>query len=171
MLLSVRPKRGEPYTVRLGFDVLADSPAPRVGEPAPPSRNLTGKDVRLSAIDSARPHDTMHDLTIADAVRSGKPTLILFATPGYCETATCGPDLEVAQELQKQHGASANFIHIETPSHPAVPQAQKPTVEQWGIESEPWIFLVDKRGNVAERFEGGLTLAEVEPVFEALLCP
>jgi len=106
---------------------------------------------------------------LEQAVRSGKPTLILFATPGYCETATCGPDLEVAKALQAKHGGDANFVHIETPTSPQAPQVQRPTVVEWGMRTEPWIFLVDAKGVVAERFEGGLTLAEVEPAFEKLL--
>lgn len=169
-VLTVRPRNGKPYEVQMDFQVLADSPVPRVGESAPPSRNLTKKDVKsLSEIDSGRPPNDMHDLTIAEAVRSGKPTLILFATPGYCETATCGPDLQVAQALKAKYGDRANFIHIETPSNPAAPQAQKPTVEEWHLRTEPWIFLVDREGNIAERFEGGLTLDEVEPAFQRLL--
>lgn len=169
-LLTVRPQRAQPYEVQLDFTVAADSSVPRVGEAAPRSKNLTKRDVEdLSEIDSAAPHDDMHDLTIAEAVQSGKPALILFATPGYCETATCGPDLEVAQTLKRKHGDGVNFIHIETPSNPDAPQAQKPTMREWGLKSEPWIFLVDRNGKIADRFEGGLTLAEVEPAFLKLL--
>lgn len=169
-LLTMRPEGAEPFSVQLDFEVKADSPVPSVGEPAPPSRNLTKADVKnLSEISSAQPPAAMHDLTIAEAVRSGKPSLILFATPGFCETATCGPDLQVAQSLQERYGDRANFIHIETPSSEAAPQAQKPTMEEWKLETEPWLFLIDRDGKIAERFEGGLTLAEVEPAFEKLV--
>lgn len=169
-LLTVRPKDGKAYGLQMDFKVVADSPVPGVGEAAPPSKNLTKKDVKsLSEIDSAAPHDDMHDLTIAEAVRSGKPTLVLFATPGFCETATCGPDLQVAQALEKKYRGRANFIHIETPSNEAAPQAQMPTVQQWGLTSEPWIFLIDRNGRVADRFEGGLTLAEVGPAFSKVV--
>lgn len=169
-LLTVRPRGAKPFTVQMDFTVAADSPVPRVGETAPPSDNLTRRDVRdLNEIDSARPHDAMHDLTIKEAVRSGKPTLVLFATPGYCETATCGPDLAVAQTLQEEYAGRANFIHIETPTSERAPQAQAPTVKEWGLRSEPWLFLIGPDGRVAERFEGGLTLDEVRPAFEKLL--
>ena len=169
-IATIRPQGAAAYSVQMNFEVLADSPVPQVGEAAPPSRNLTSKDVKsLEEIDSGRPPNDMHDLTIEQAVRSGKPTLILFATPGYCETATCGPDLEVAKALQAKHGGDANFVHIETPTSPQAPQVQRPTVVEWGMRTEPWIFLVDAKGVVAERFEGGLTLAEVEPAFEKLL--
>ena len=185
-VFSITPPSGSPYQTRVNFTVAADSPVPNVGEAAPPSRNLTKQDVAdQGEIDSAVPLDTMHDLSIADAVRSGKPSLILFATPGYCESRMCGPDLQVMQALQQKYGAQANFIHIETPSHThteavgpehytasghgGVAQPQIITMTQWGLTSEPWIFVVDKDGKIAERFEGGLTLDEVEPAVVTIL--
>ena len=164
--LATIKRQGHPTQQdKLDFDVLKRGTVPMIGDAAPPSKNLTAKDVKdLSTIDFADPHDDMHDMTIADAVKSGKPTLILFATPGFCQTATCGPDLEVAQKLEAQYKGKVNFIHIETPAdHPGAPQAQRPTVEQWGLKTEPWIFLIDKDGKVANRFEGGLTVQEVGP--------
>lgn len=169
-LLILRPQNEPAFAVQLPFDVVATSRVPRIGQPALPSKNLVRADVAdLAAIDSARPSDDMHELTIADAVRSGKPTLILFATPGFCETATCGPDLQVVQALKRKYGDRANFIHIETPSNDSAPQAQKPTTEQWGLTTEPWVFLIDRQGVVADRFEGGITLVEIEPALVRLL--
>jgi hypothetical protein len=175
------------YQARLNFTVQARSAIPQVGDSAIPSQNLTIRDVeKISDIDSAQPHDTMHTLTIAQAVRSGKPSLILFATPGFCESRMCGPDLDVALALQRQYGDRANFIHIETPSHthpgvvapdhytsgthPGVARPQIQTMQEWGLKTEPWIFLLDRDGRVAARFEGGLTFDEVAPAF-ALLFP
>ncbi|HYO49254.1 MAG TPA: hypothetical protein VEW94_05330 [Chloroflexia bacterium] len=189
-ILNITRQGKEPYGTRMEFDVLADSTVPMVGEPAPPSKNLTKKDVAdISEIDSASPPSDMHDLTIAEAVTSGKPTLVLFAAPGFCPSFTCGPSLEVAQALQAKYGDKVNFIHIEAPNdiqnhthtgpvdpnhhqqpgHQGVAKPQVETAKEWGLKSEPWIFLVDKEGKIADRFEGGLTLEEVEPAFVKLL--
>jgi len=185
-LLTVQRPGRTAYDVRLNFTVRADSPIPGVGAFAPRSRNLTLRDVRdVAEIDSAQPHDTMHNLTIAEAVKSGKPTLVLFGTPGFCESRMCGPDLAVAQALQSKYAAQANFIHIETPSHThlqpvnpehyttgghaGVARPQIATMQEWGLQTEPWIFLVDRTGVVVAEFEGGLTLQEVEPAFVPLL--
>ena len=63
-----------------------------VGETPPASKNLTKTDVKdLSEINSAMPHDDMHDLTIAEAITSGKPTLILFATPASARQPRAAP--------------------------------------------------------------------------------
>lgn len=170
-LVTIKRQGRAPTQEKLDFDVLTRGSAPMIGDPAPASKNLTSKDVKdLNTICSARPNDDMHDMTIADAIKSGKPTVILFATPGFCETATCGPDLEVAQKLEDKYRGKANFIHIETPAdHPNAPQAQRPTVDQWGLHTEPWIFFVDKDGKIANRFEGGLTFQELDPEFQKLI--
>src|SRR4028118_297405 len=68
------------------------------------------------ALPISQPHDDMHNMTIAEAAQSGKPTLILFAAPGFCPSFTCGPNLEIAQALEEKYRDKVNFIHIETPN-------------------------------------------------------
>ena len=37
------------------------------------------------------PPDPMHSISLDDALRNGKPTVVSFATPLLCESQTCGP--------------------------------------------------------------------------------
>lgn len=189
-LLTIQREGQRAYQTRLEFKVVADSAVPMVGETPPLSRNLTIKDdPTLDNICSAHPHDDMHRMTIAEAAQSGKPTLILFAAPGFCPSFTCGPNLEIAQGLEAKYRDKVNFIHVETPNTlqdhthtlPVEPNhRQNPghygillpdvkTMEEWGLQSEPWIFLLDSQGKVASRFEGGLTIDEVEPELAKLV--
>ncbi len=39
----------------------------------------------------------------------------------------------------------------------------------WHLGSEPWLFLIDAKGIIAGRFEGGITKEEVGPVLEKLI--
>jgi hypothetical protein len=39
----------------------------------------------------------------------------------------------------------------------------------WHLESEPWLFLIDAKGIIAARFEGGMTKEEVGPMLEKLI--
>jgi hypothetical protein len=168
-IVTIRRLNQDPYQVQMNFDVLARGAVPMIGEKPPASQNLTQKDdPTLASICSTLPHDDMHTMTIADAMKSGKPTFILFATPGFCDTQTCGPDMQVAQAIEQKYKDRANFIHIETPSVPEAPQGQLPTMIQWGLKTEPWVYFLDKTGKIAERFEGGLTYEEVEPEFAKL---
>ncbi len=189
-LLTIQREGQRAYQSQLEFKVVADSKVPSVGEMPPLSQNQTIKDdPTLDNICSAQPHDDMHNITIAEAATSGKPTLILFAAPGFCPSFTCGPNLEIAQALEQKYRDKVNFIHIETPNTlqdhrhtlPVEPtHRQNPghygillpdisTMEEWGMQSEPWIFLLDSQGKVAARFEGGLTLDEVEPELAKLV--
>jgi hypothetical protein len=131
----------------------------------------------------------MHTMTIADAVASGKPTVILFAAPGFCPSFTCGPDLELMQKLETKYRDKANFIHIESPNalqdhthtgpldpahrqlpgHQGTYKPQVQTANEWGLKTEPWLFFIDENGTIVDRFEGGLTYDEVEPRLAAAL--
>ena len=189
-LLTIQRDGQRSYQTRLDFKVVADSAVPMVGEVPPLSQNQTIKDdPTLDYICSAQPHDDMHNMTIAEAVASGRPSLLLFAAPGFCPSFTCGPNLEIAQALEQKYRDKVNFIHIETPNTiqdhthtlPVEPNhRQQPghygillpdvkTMEEWALQSEPWIFLLDSQGKVASRFEGGLTLDEVEPELARLV--
>ncbi|MDQ6693748.1 MAG: hypothetical protein M3014_04910 [Chloroflexota bacterium] len=187
-LMTISRQGLQPYSTRVSFDVLAKGSVPRKGDPAPPSKNDTEQSMgqskgNLDQICSAQPHDDMHKLTIAEAVKSGKPSLILFAAPGFCPSFTCGPDLEVVQTIESKYRDKANFLHIESPNDiqnqirtthdpnvsKGVDRPQIETAKEWGLHTEPWVFLVDKNGKIFERFEGGLTLDEVQPEFEKLM--
>lgn len=101
--------------INLPFTVAPPEEVITVGDPAPKSRQTLASDVDdITEIDSMRPPDPMHDLTIEDAVTSGRPTVILFGTPAFCETLTCGPVMEtVMLPLYEQYLDQANFIHVE----------------------------------------------------------
>jgi hypothetical protein len=154
---------------RTRFPVKAKSDTPAIGSDAPRSRNLTARDVSdIRQIDSGVVSNDMHDLTIADAIASGKPLVAIFATPGFCATQTCAPMVDEMASLKRVIGDDANFVHIEIYKDP---QNRVPyeTVTEWGLTSEPWVFLVDKRGKVAAKFEGPAPRAEVEEELRRLL--
>lgn len=37
------------------------------------------------------PDPDLYQLTIAEALITGRPTVIVFATPAFCTSPTCGP--------------------------------------------------------------------------------
>ena len=39
----------------------------------------------------------------------------------------------------------------------------------WKLQSEPWLFLIDAKGMIAGRYEGGLTKEELGPALEKLI--
>jgi len=167
----------EPVPFR--FNVLEKTPELAVGDPAPPSRQLTVADVKdISEIDSSYPpRPQMHDVTVADALASGKPLVVAFATPAFCESRTCGPVMETVMDpLYRKHKDEAVFIHIEPYQlkelREGSGQIPVEATSEWRINTEPWLFVVGRDGRVAARFEGIVALDEVEGALrEALARP
>ena len=154
----------------LFFDV-ADAPsAPAVGSPAVISRSKTLDDVasiRDLTTGSLRDPD-LYQITIADAVTSGLPTVIVMASPAFCTNAVCGPQVQALQQLKNRYKGQANFIHVDLYDNPEEIQGDldrgiiSPTVIEWGLPSTEWSFVIDRDSNVAARFESFATLEELE---------
>lgn len=172
--VSIPQADGPPEVTRMRLDVLARPRAPAVGSRAVPSRNLTVADEPdLGKITSdASPDPELYQLTVAAAIAARKPFLVAFSTPGYCQTAVCAPNMQVIKELKEQYKEQVNFIHVEVYPYPFGESFQAgrrvPAMDEWGLRTEPWTFLVDSEGVIQARYEGGITFAELEPALAQL---
>jgi hypothetical protein len=158
-------------TIRPRFNVIAKGSTPAIGAAAPRSRNLTAADVTdISQIDSsATPSPEMHTSTIADAIAAGKPTLVLFAVPGYCSSRLCGPELEIMRKLYPRYKGRAEFIHVEFYDKPSSPsRLPVPAVVEWNLRTEPWFFVIDAKGIITAKFEGPVSLQELDEALKAV---
>ncbi len=156
---------------RIGIEVAEKGNAVAPGMPAPQSKTPTAAQVQdLTTITSdSKPDTRLYQMSVAQAVSSGKPSLILFATPGFCQTAVCGPGVDVAQRLADTFGDKINVVHVEIYQYPFERLQQVAAMKEWGLRTEPWLFLVDKTGQVTDRFEGGITYEELEPAVTELV--
>ncbi len=163
----------------LTFSVAAEKFGLAVGDPAPRTVQTLASDVEdIRDIDtSTKPIEEQHILTIADAVTSGKPTVIAFATPAYCQTQICGPVKEIMDDLYETYASDANFIHIEPYDVPRMRSGDctdladciVPAVDEWRLPNEPWTFIVDAEGNIAAGFDGIASYEEIETVLKQTL--
>ena len=121
------------------------------------------------------PDPGLYDMTVADALASGRPSLVAFATPLFCSTATCGPQLQVLSALRERHDGGVNFIHIEVYENPHEMKQDfsagrvSPHMEEWGLLTEPFTFVLDSDGRVASKFEGFATEEELETALAEVL--
>jgi hypothetical protein len=165
--------------IQLKFTVQEKNSSVAIGEPAPSSRQLTLADVSdLSEIDTADPPDPeWHRMTIADAVGSGKPVAIAFTTPGFCESQMCAPMTQELAMLYEKYKDRVIFIHVEpyfldrlrAGQCPSLGECAVPTMKEWGLQTEPWIFIVDAEGKVAAKFEAFVMMDEIEAALKAAL--
>jgi len=163
---------GPVESVRFAVTVLDTSATPAVGSAAPRSRNLIARDVKdLREIDtSPKPDPRLHQVRIADAIAQGKPQLIVFATPQFCTSRMCGPVVDIVRTLLPNYGKRMAFIHQEIWQDFAE-KKMFPTVEEWRLDTEPWVFVVDGKGIIRAKFEGLVTTQELESALQQILTP
>jgi hypothetical protein len=168
--LLVRQADGSFEPVRFAVTVHETAATPAVGSAAPRSRNLIARDVKdLRQIDtSPRPDPRLHQVRIADAITQGKPQLIVFATPQFCTSRMCGPVVDIMRSLLPTYGKRVAFTHQEIWQDFASKRAFS-TVDEWRLQSEPWIFVVDGQGIIRAKFEGLVTERELEVALQQML--
>jgi len=170
--VGVHHEDGSVETVRLTVTVLAASSTLPLGQPAPRSRNLIAADVQsLHQIDTSEvPDPRLHQVRILDAIDQGKPQIIVFATPRFCTSRMCGSVVDIVRTLVPVYGVRAVFTHQEIWQDFAAQQVFD-TVREWHLPSEPWIFVVDGQGIIRAKFEGLVTVPELETALKRMLTP
>ena len=153
--------------------VRAKSYSPAVGAKAPVSRTptLSTTDGRLAPLTTAmHPDRKLYTTSVAQALAAHEPFVVTFATPKFCTSRTCGPIVDVVSRVRKQSsGTGVRFIHVEVfkGNDPALGYSR--WMRQWGLQSEPWIFLVGRDGRIKAKFEGPVTVGELRASVESLL--
>jgi hypothetical protein len=174
--VSPGPVYDEKSEARVQFDVRSKTQTLAVGEKALAATNGTSRDTPLKQIHTGSVKDDgFHDLSIDEALASGRPSVLVFATPSFCQTRTCGPSLQVAVKAAPNYSGKVNFLHIEPyeldadgnlVTRPDGFGKLAKTAETWRLPSEPWVFVLDKSGMVVSRFEGPYALEELTYILD-----
>jgi hypothetical protein len=143
---------------------------PEVGEKAPVIDTPTAADVGgdLAKIDTRVPPDQMHAVNFADVVGK-KPVVLVFATPALCQSRVCGPVVDIAQQVADEYKGEADFIHMEVYNENDAGKGIRPQLRAFGLETEPWTFLIDADGVVRDRIEGAYGVSELEQAMNEIL--
>ena len=174
---SVKREAYAPVSSRTTFNVQARSFIPKIGDAAPPSMNWTLADRPIHQLTSQRPTGDLefYESTIALALSKDKPLVIVFSTPAFCQTQTCGPQLEIAQNLKTSYGETVTFIHVDVFDRPdlllegeTAPKVN-PIITEWNLQTEPWVFIVDRAGKIHDRFEGFSSEGELDESIRRVL--
>ena len=161
-----------------GFEAARVTPSPvvgqfpnvaSVGEKAPVVSTPTPEDVGgdLSQIDTRQPPSSMHGDDFKDVVGK-KPAVLVFATPALCQSRVCGPVVDVAEQVKDESGDGVVFIHNEVYNENDPNKGIRPQLTAFGLQSEPWIFLVNKDGTIQKRIEGAIGAGELRAAVEQL---
>jgi hypothetical protein len=142
-------------------------PVPGPGDPMPPFDTPTVDDGRgVDPICTREPEPCpFHDVTLTDALLSGKPVAYLVGTPAFCQTGTCAPALESMIDVQDRFGETFTWVHAEvytdnTATTPA------PAVDAASLTFEPSLFVIAPDGTVIERLDAIWDETELVEVLE-----
>ena len=154
------------------IETLTDVSGPAIGEvpPAIESRTVETEPDLAKLTSDPTPEPALYELTVAEAMTSGKPSVIVFATPGFCESRLCAPVVDSIKAVRDEHADQANFVHVEI-YESFNPLTYGPEMEQWGLPSEPWTFVLDADGRVTNRFGGPVSPRELAAALEPLVAP
>lgn len=155
------------------LQVATHTTAPAVGAHAIPSRTPTLASTHgdVAALTTASPPDvSLLRYSVADSIRARVPFVLVFATPKYCTSRTCGPVVDVVKAVQRRFpGRGIRFIHVEIymDNNPAA--GQNRWVREWRLPTEPWVFVVGADGRIRSRFEASVSYGELVAAVRSVL--
>jgi hypothetical protein len=166
----LKGKNGLEASIVPSLEVGANPRIPEVGQKPPAITTLTAADVGgdLEKIDTRIPPDQMHKYDFAE-ILGKKPIVLLIATPALCQSRVCGPVTDVTQQVADKYEPEVAFIHQEVYVDNEISKGVRPQLKEFGLETEPWAFLIDKEGKVADRIEGAFGVAELEKAIQKIL--
>ena len=170
---------------QIEVDVMEKSPVPALGSLALPSltKTLNGQVSIEELTTDYSPDPDLYRLSIKEAVENPLPSVVVFSSPAFCTSPTCGPQADAVSELKDRRPGQANYIHVEIYDNPAEIQGDLDraeifsVVDDWGLTSiedyfnESWTFILDANGVIRDRFEGFATVAELETALLKVLPP
>jgi hypothetical protein len=150
------------------IEVVDQSDSPGVGDQALATNNRTLKtepDIRKLSSD-ANPGLDLYQMTVTEALQTGLPTVVTFATPGYCTSHLCTPVVNSVKAAAQQFAGEASFIHIEV-YETFDPLVYADEMGEWGLTSDPWTYVIDSHETVTSRLGGPVSLKELSQSLEA----
>jgi hypothetical protein len=173
---------GSQRTGRSIFDVRETGTTPAIGAAAPATATPTATDAAgIAAISTDDdPDPDFYARSVVDALTAHEPFVLVFATPAFCASATCGPTLDVVKGVAADYKGRLTFIHVEpyqlqmTDGHlqPVLSAENFPipiaAVDLWGLPTEPYVFVVDAAGKISAKFEGIAAEDELRAAFDAV---
>jgi hypothetical protein len=150
--------------------VAATSPIPDIGQrpPAIVTDTPTTVSGNVSLLTTRIPADDMHAVSL-NQVLGKRPVALLFSTPQLCVSKVCGPVTDIAVQFEHQFSSRIDFIHEEVYADNQPSKGLRPQMKAFHLETEPWLFTINRRGVIAARLEGAFGLNEFRQALEAAL--
>ncbi|MEA2518441.1 MAG: hypothetical protein QOF49_521 [Chloroflexota bacterium] len=168
-------------TMSFSFDVKQTANVISAGDAAPsvktPTLGDVGGDVSRVSTDT-KPVTRFYAVSEAAALAAKKPFVLIFATPKFCQSATCGPTLDKLKPVAAAH-PELTFINVEPYQLQDVGGQLQPVLNAgnlvpveattaFKLSTEPYVFVVGSDGKVSASFELVFSAAELETAIKAV---
>jgi hypothetical protein len=142
------------------FQVVAPADAKLVqrGDLMRPVDTPTPSDHRgVEPICTRSPACQFHDVTLTDALGTGKPTAFLVSTPEFCQVGLCGPTLDLMIEAAPSY-PGVQFLHAEVYTDAAklgsiTGATLTDAVTTYDLTYEPVLFVANGQGRLVDRLD------------------
>jgi len=134
-----------------------------VGSKAPSVKTKTLADVGgdLSRITTYRyPDERMYQYSLDDALATGKPIVLEFATPGHC--TVCDKQLQMIKGLMEKYESQVLFLHMDQYQNPEAFTA-------FHVIGDPWTFVIDGNQVVRYKQAGRMLYGELDSVLNRVV--
>ena len=135
----------------------------KVGMKAPSVKTKTLADVAgdFARITTYRyPDKRMYQVSLDQALKSDKPIVLEFATPGHC--TVCDQQLQMIKALLSKYESEVLFLHMDQYENPQAFKA-------FGIIGDPWTFVIDGSQIVRYKQSGRMLYGELDAVISKVI--
>jgi hypothetical protein len=165
LILDVAPESEMSFQLEERENVLS----PLVGDALPPFDTPTVDDKRgvdpiCTSTEGTCP---FHDVTLTEALQSGKPVVYFIGTPAYCQTGTCAPGLDALIALSKKVGDAAVFVHADVYADKTATDLA-PAVLAYKLAYEPLLYITDAKGVLVNRLDAVFDVTEMSSALAAV---
>ncbi|HEX9775025.1 MAG TPA: hypothetical protein VGB83_05550 [Actinomycetota bacterium] len=142
----------------------------------------TRKHRGVDPICTRRPPCGMHETSLDDALAAGSPVVLTIGTPRFCQSATCGPVVDVLEGVRDEF-PGVTFVHAELlrDDHDdtvAAYAGQRPSDYEgspiapaavaWNVTEEPATYYIGADGTIVERHLSGIDEVDARAAIAAL---
>ena len=86
--------------------------------------------------------------------------VVIFASTTWCPSESCQAMIDVADLVAPELVVIVEpFIDVDVEEESDLELT--PTVLEWGLPSQPWLFVIDENGIITAAFEGGVAETEL----------
>jgi hypothetical protein len=146
--------------------VADSSPIPNIGQRPPAIATDTSGPISL--LTTRLPPESMHSASFKQ-VLGKQPVALLFSTPQLCTSRVCGPVTDVLVSLQHEFAGKVAFIHQEVYVDNDPKKGLRPQLKAFGLRTEPWLFVINRKGVITDRLEGAFGVDEARAALNEAL--